>query len=498
MSSRLSIEFSSVSSPSYPLMLLVASQDGAAVLSAVGVALDKNLGGALRRAIKEADFKGEAGEDVVVRASEGTVILFGIGDGAAEAGVAAENLGGQALGSISRAKLKAITLGTDTGTGAQNNDWLASFAYGAYLAGYHFSRYFTKGKAAKPTPIKMTLAVADKAGAEQAYQTCAGIAAGVFLARDLVSEPSNILYPAEYAARCQKLTASGIEVEVFGDAEMQKLGMNLLLAVGQGSARESRMVVMRWQGGGKDESPIVLVGKGVCFDTGGISIKPAGGMEDMKWDMGGSAAVVGTMQALAKAGIKRNVIGLVGLVENMPDGKAIKPGDVVKSMSGQSVEIINTDAEGRLVLADVLTYAQRHCAPSLIIDLATLTGAILVSLGMVQSGLFSNNDTLAEAIQSAGTASGEATWRMPLGAEYDKLLASKIADMKNIGGRYGGSVTAACFLERFIENSLPWAHLDIAGMAWANKAAPTVPLGGTGYGVRLLTRFIADFDTARL
>ena len=492
MSSRLSIEFSSPSSVSYPLMVLVASKDGAPRLSTDGVALDKDLGGALSRAMKEADFKGKAGEDVVVRASEGTVILFGIGE--AESGVEIENLGGQALSSISRAKLKDITLNTD----AQNHDWVASFAYGAYLAGYHFSRYFTKGKAAKPTQVKMTLAVADKAGAEQAYQYHAGIAAGVFLARDLVSEPSNILYPAEYAERCKKLTESGIDVEVLNEAKMQKLGMNLLLAVGQGSARESRMVVMRWQGGKKSEAPIVLVGKGVCFDTGGISIKPAGGMEDMKWDMGGSAAVVGTMQALAKAGIKRNVIGLVGLVENMPDGKAIKPGDVVKSMSGQSVEIINTDAEGRLVLADVLTYAQRHCAPSLIIDLATLTGAILVSLGMVQSGLFSNNDTLAEAIQSAGTASGEATWRMPLGAEYNKLLASKIADMKNIGGRYGGSVTAACFLERFIENSLPWAHLDIAGMAWANKAAPTVPLGGTGYGVRMLTRFIADFDTARL
>ena len=492
MSSRLSIEFSSPSSVSYPLMVLVASKDGAPRLSAAGVALDKDLGGALSRAIKESDFKGEAGEDVVVRASEGTVILFGIGE--AESGVEIENLGGQALSSIGRAKLKDITLNTD----AQDNDWIASFAYGAYLAGYHFSRYFTKGKSAKPTQVKMTLAVADKTGAEKAYQHHAGIAAGVFLARDLVSEPSNILYPAEYAERCKKLTESGIDVEILNEAKMQKLGMNLLLAVGQGSDRESRMVVMRWQGGKKSESPIVLVGKGVCFDTGGISIKPAGGMEDMKWDMGGSAAVVGTMQALAKAGIKRNVIGLVGLVENMPDGKAIKPGDVVKSMSGQSVEIINTDAEGRLVLADVLTYAQRHCAPSLIIDLATLTGAILVSLGMVQSGLFSNNDTLAEAIQSAGTASGEATWRMPLGAEYNKLLASKIADMKNIGGRYGGSVTAACFLERFIENSLPWAHLDIAGMAWANKAAPTVPLGGTGYGVRLLTRFIADFDTARL
>ena len=489
MTSRITIQFTAKhDAPAYPVILLVSGKDDAATLDSAGIALDKSLSGAITRAMTEAEFKAGAGEDIIVRAAEGTVILVGSG-ASVDIGTDTEHLGGYVASALSRSKLKHATLHVSD----MSPDWMASVAHGAHLAGYHFSRYFTKGKAAKPVMSTLNIAVDDKDAVAAAYTRHAGIAEGVFLARDLVSEPSNVLYPAEYADRCKSLSDVGIEVTVLDEAQMAEQGMKLLLSVGQGSERESRMVVMRWNGGGT-EAPLALIGKGVCFDTGGISIKPAGGMEDMKWDMGGSAAVVGAMRAIAGAGIKRNVIGLVGLVENMPDGKAIKPGDVVTSMSGQTVEIINTDAEGRLVLADVMTYAQQHFKPAAMVDLATLTGAILVSLGMVQSGLFSNQDALAKAIETSASATGEHTWRMPLGADYHKLINSKIADMKNIGGRYGGSVTAACFLERFVENDTPWAHLDIAGMAWSDKAKPTTPAGGTGYGVKLLTHLAEHFQ----
>ncbi|MGB2436955.1 MAG: leucyl aminopeptidase family protein, partial [Candidatus Puniceispirillales bacterium] len=393
MSSRIIIEFTTKhDTPAYPIILLASGKNGSAVLDAAGQSLDKNLNGAITRAMAEADFKAGAGDDIVIRAAEGTVILVGQG-AAADLGTATEHLGGHIASALGRSHLKHATLLVSD----MPAEWLASVAHGAHLAGYHFSRYFTKGKAATPVISNLNIAVDDKDAATSAYQRYAGIAEGVFLARDLVSEPSNVLYPAEYADRCKALADAGIDVSILDETQMDELGMKLLLSVGQGSARESRMVVMRWNGGGT-EAPLALIGKGVCFDTGGISIKPAGGMEDMKWDMGGSAAVVGAMRAIAGAGIKRNVVGLVGLVENMPDGKAIKPGDVVTSMSGQTVEIINTDAEGRLVLADVMTYAQKQFKPAAMVDLATLTGAILVSLGMVQSGLFSNQDDLAKAI----------------------------------------------------------------------------------------------------
>ena len=491
MSSRIIIEFTTKhDTPAYPIILLASGKNGSAVLDAAGQNLDKNLNGAITRAMAEADFKASAGDDIIIRAAEGTVILVGLG-ALADIGIATEHLGGHIASALGRSNLKHATLLVSD----MPAEWLASVAHGAHLAGYHFSRYFTKGKAATPVISNLNIAVDDKDAATSAYQRYAGIAEGVFLAMELVSEPSNVLYPAEYADRCKALADAGIDVSILDEAQMDELGMKLLLSVGQGSARESRMVVMRWNGGGT-EAPLALIGKGVCFDTGGISIKPAGGMEDMKWDMGGSAAVVGAMRAIAGAGIKRNVVGLVGLVENMPDGKAIKPGDVVTSMSGQTVEIINTDAEGRLVLADVMTYAQKQFKPAAMVDLATLTGAILVSLGMVQSGLFSNQDDLAKAIEHSASKTGEHTWRMPLGEDYHKLIKSKIADMKNIGGRYGGSITAACFLERFVEDNTPWAHLDIAGMAWSDKAKPTTPAGGTGYGVKLLTHLAEHYPLA--
>jgi leucyl aminopeptidase len=319
----------------------------------------------------------------------------------------------------------------------------------------------------------------------------------VYLARDLVSEPPNVLNPAEMAKRCEALTELGLQVEVLGPQEMERLGFGALLGVAQGSVNEPRMVVMRWNGGGSGKpvasasaKPVAFIGKGVTFDTGGISIKPAAGMEDMKWDMAGAGTVIGLMAALAARRAKVNAVGLVGLVENMPSGTAQRPGDVVKSYSGQTVEVINTDAEGRLVLADVLWYCQEKFDPRFMVDLATLTGAIIIGLGHEHAGLFSNDDALAQQLLEAGSATGEKVWRMPLAEAYDKQLKSEIADMKNVGGRPAGSVTAAQFLQRFV-NGKPWAHLDIAGTAWSSKDAPCVPKGATAFGVRLLDRMVA-------
>jgi len=313
---------------------------------------------------------------------------------------------------------------------------------------------------------------------------------GVKLTRELVTEPANIIYPETFVERCRHLTEHGIVLEVLDGAAMKKLGMGALLGVAQGSVRDARMLVLRWNGGKQGEAPIALVGKGVTFDTGGISIKPAAGMEAMKWDMGGAAAVVGAIKALALRKAKANVVGICGLVENMPDGNAQRPGDVVTSMSGQTVEVINTDAEGRLVLADAVTYVQRKYKPPILIDLATLTGAILVSLGYEFAGLFTPDEELAGQIQAAAQDTGDRVWRQPLAESFDRLIDSPIADMKNVGPREGGSITAAQFIKRFVDDGVKWAHLDIAGKAWSEKPSATYDKGATGYGVRLLDRFV--------
>ena len=331
--------------------------------------------------------------------------------------------------------------------------------------------------------------MADKA--KKAYAPLAAVAESVHFIRDLITEPANIIYPETLAAECRKLTKFGVTVEILGEAQMKKLGMGSLLGVGQGSVRESQLVVMQWHGGKKGVKPVAFVGKGVTFDTGGISIKPAGGMEEMKWDMGGSAAVIGTMRALAARGAKVNAVGIVGLVENMPDGNAQRPGDVVTSMSGQTIEVLNTDAEGRLVLADALWYTQDRFKPQCMIDLATLTGAIISAIGTQRAGIFSNNDKLATALNAAAERTQEKIWRLPLGPEYDAMINCDIADMKNISdGREAGSVTAAQFLQRFV-NDVPWAHLDIAGVAWQNKPfSALAPKGAVGWGVRLLNDWV--------
>jgi leucyl aminopeptidase len=360
------------------------------------------------------------------------------------------------------------------------------------LASYRFDKYFGAAKLEKAPSLKsVTLICDDVAEVEAAYAPLKAIADGVIVARDLVSEPANVLYPQSYADRIKGFESLGLKVEVLGEDEMTKLGMFSLLGVGLGSRKESKLVVMQWLGADdKAAQPVAFVGKGVTFDTGGISIKPAEGMEDMKWDMGGSATVVGTMVALAGRKAKVNAIGVVGLVENMPDGNAQRPGDVVTAMSGTTIEVINTDAEGRLVLADALWYTQDRFKPQFMIDLATLTGAMIIALGMDYAGVFSNNDDLAEKISEASKSVLENTWRMPLPTQYEKQIDSKIADIRNIGGRPGGSITAALFLQRFV-NNVPWAHLDIAPTAWTNEQRlPTVPEGATGWGVRTLDALV--------
>jgi leucyl aminopeptidase len=311
------------------------------------------------------------------------------------------------------------------------------------------------------------------------------------MARDLVNEPPNVLFPIEFARRAAGLRKLGVGIDVLDVKAMTKLGMGALLGVGQGSRQDSRIVVMRWNGGKKGTSPIAFIGKGVCFDTGGISIKPAAGMEDMKGDMAGAACVVGLMQALAARKAKVNAVGAIGLVENMPDGNAQRPGDIVTSMSGQTIEIINTDAEGRLVLADVCHYVNTKFKPKFMIDLATLTGAIMVALGQEHAGLFSNDDKLSEQLTQAGVETGEKVWRLPLGPEYDKMIDSKFADMKNTGGRFGGSITAAQFIQRFVGKT-PWAHLDIAGTGFSSPSSDINKSWGSGWGVRLLDRLVAE------
>jgi len=356
---------------------------------------------------------------------------------------------------------------------------------GAMLAKYSFSKYKTKD-----TPTYATIHVDDVDTIETLHES-------VYFSRDLVSEPGNVLYPAEYAKRINDtLSPLGVNVKIYHQAQLEEMGLSLLLSVGQGSARDSYVVVMEHMNGKNGDSPIALVGKGVTFDTGGISLKPGRNMGDMKYDMGGSAAVVGAMHAIANHKLKQNVIGIVGLVENMPDGTAIKPGDVVTSLSGLTVENLNTDAEGRLVLADILTYVQNEYSPRCIVDLATLTGAIVQTLGHEMAGLFTNSTMWGDVITDAGKEGGEGFFRMPMGENWNKMTDSKIADMQNIGGPYGGSSTAAEFLYRFVDQETPWAHLDIAGMAWNRENKDTCPVGAVGFGVATLYNLVnSDFPS---
>ena len=452
--------------------------------------------GTVKRAAAANQFKGKSGAILDIPAPEGIkiqrLIVIGVGKGSGLKETDFLKFGGLIAGKLNAAS-EQVTVLAELPDETMTVEQAVSVATGLRLRTYKFTRYKTKKKEGEDTSLRaeVSIAVGDVAGARRAWAPRAHIVDGVVIARELVNEPPNVLYPEEFARRAQQLKKLGVEVEVLDVKAMTKLGMGALLGVAQGSARPGRTVIMRWNGGKRSDQPVAFVGKGVCFDTGGISIKGAANMEEMKGDMGGAACVVGLMHALAARKAKVNAVGAIGLVENMPDGNAQRPGDIVKSMSGQTIEIINTDAEGRLVLADVLWYVAKKFKPKFMVDLATLTGAIMVALGTEHSGMFSNSDELAERLSKAGQSTGEKVWRMPLDSAYDKLIDSQFADMKNTGGRHGGSITAAQFLQRFVDGT-PWAHLDIAGTAMGAPKTDINHSWGSGYGVRLLERLVAE------
>src|SRR3954447_13044165 len=491
----LKLEFAPLSTP--PKGVLIVFCDDALKLGSATRQVLAETGDLVARAAAAERFKGKSGATLDIVAPAGLEVsrLLVVGVGKVRNLKARDfaKLGGVAMGKVPKSAEEA-TIIADLPGGAAKPDSVAELALGMRLRAYRFDRYKTKRKdgEGKPAEVEVTIGVANVAQARKAYAAREAVADGVDFARDLINEPANVLYPMEFAERALTLKKLGVAVEVLDVAAMKKLGMNALLGVAQGSENEPRFVVMRWNGGKKGSNPIAFIGKGVCFDTGGISIKPAGSMEDMKGDMAGAACVVGLMHALAARKARVNVIGAIGIVENMPDGNAQRPGDIVTSLAGQTIEIINTDAEGRLVLADVLWYVQDRFKPTFMVDLATLTGAIIVALGQDNAGLFSNDDTLAERLAAVGKATGEGVWRMPLGPTYDKIIDSKFADVKNSGGRNAGSITAAQFLQRFV-NDTPWAHLDIAGTAMGAPKSEINQSWGSGYGVRLLDRLVAEY-----
>jgi len=504
MTTRPEIDFQSLSADLEPTVLVLAG-DGAA-LSARGRELDQRAGGALTKAAEAGQYKGRRKASLEVLAPPklggvNRIILLGTGKG----GEMNENdwvlLGGSAAGAIAGRKTKSASIIAEApdGAGIKADTLAALLAFGASLRSYEFSKYLTKknseeeGNGERDGLQKLVIHCADPDKARAAYARYAALANGIVTARDLVNEPANALGPVEFADRVKELEASGLEVEILDANQLAELKMGALLAVAQGSVRPARVAIMQWHGAKtKRAKPVCFIGKGVVFDTGGISIKPAAGMEDMKGDMGGAAAVVGTMQALAERKANVNAIGIIGLVENMPSGAATRPGDIVRAHSGNTVEVLNTDAEGRLVLVDLISYVQERFKPRLMIDLATLTGAIMVALGKEYAGLFANDDKLAADLLEASAETGEKLWRMPLDKAYDKMLESKNCDIKNIGGRWAGSCTAAAFIKYFVHKDMPWAHIDLAGTAMDAPKSEISPSWGAGWGVRLLDRFVAD------
>ncbi|MCO5066202.1 MAG: leucyl aminopeptidase [Rhizobiaceae bacterium] len=492
MNAKPTITFAKLSVPRKGSAILLVADDLS--LSPAATACDS--GGHLVRSFSISGFKGPFGGSSEVLAPGGSpldrITALGIGKIAALNEFSWLRLGGAAAAAFrgrGEVTIVAELPGVPVGPAQA-----AAIGAGILLRSYRFDKYKTKrdDEEQEPTPaLRVTIACAEPTAAKRAFTALANVVEGVCLARDLVNEPANTLGPIEFAAAAKALESIGLSVEVLTEREMKKLGMGALLGVGQGSSRPSRVVVMKWNGGKPRNKPVAFIGKGVVFDTGGNSMKTASGMEDMKGDMGGAAAVVGAMRAIAGRKAKANVVGIIGVVENMVDGNAQRPGDIVKSMSGQTIEVMNTDAEGRLVLADVLWYCQQRFQPKLMIDLATLTGAIMVSLGQFHAGLFCNDDELSQQLVAAGLSTHERLWRMPMGEDYDKLINSKNADMKNVGGRYGGAVSAAQFLQRFVKDT-PWAHLDIAGTAMAAPPSEINQSWGTGFGVRLLDRFVQD------
>lgn len=495
------IQFSSISNTLSGTIVLLAPENEPLHAPAAGMK-DADLK-KIREALTLTHFTGKKGSSEVLIRPAGLnidrLVIVGTGKGAAITPLIAEQVGGAVYAKLATLGVAEATvvLSPIKGCPVREDELATHLATGAKLRSYSFEKYKTKKKddAPKIKLARLTVATAEYGKARKLFGVGEKLAEAVAAVRDLQNEPANIIYPETLAqAAVDLLTPHGVKVTVLGEKEMKKLGMAALLGVGQGSARESKCVLMEYQGIEKNNNfPLALVGKGVTFDTGGISIKPSANMEDMKWDMGGSAVVIGTLLALASRKAKVNVAGAIGLVENMPSGTAQRPGDVVKSLSGQTIEVLNTDAEGRLVLADVLWHAQETWKPKTVIDLATLTGAIVVALGEITGGLFSNNDKLAEALFQAGEDVGEHLWRLPLREDYDKDIDCDIADMKNIGsGRGGGSITAAQFLQRFIQPGVQWGHLDIAGVTWTKKDTFLCPKGTTAFGLRILDSYIRN------
>jgi len=497
------LSFASKSAPADGVAVVFAEEGRK--LAPAAQDLDKKTKGSLSRAAEITGFKGKKEQAVDLVAPQGVkfarIVLVGTDKPGSYSAEDWLNLGGMVRGMLSGREAPAAHIFLETKEGDVTATDIANFALGATLRGYKFKKYKSaprkkNGAAAEAdnrTLKKIVIHCADPKAAAQAFAPARAIGEGVMLARDLVNEPANVLGPAEFAARAKQLTKLGVQVEVLGPKALEKLGMKALLAVGRGSEKPSHVAILQWKGAGpKGGAPIAIVGKGVTFDAGGISLKPAAGMEDMKGDMAGAACVVGLMHELAERKAKVNAVGIIGLVENMPSGSAMRPGDVVTAMSGQTIEVLNTDAEGRMVLADCLWYAQERFKPKAVVNLATLTGAVMVALGKEYAGLFSNNNELTSRLIAAGDATGEKLWRLPLGPKYDKMIDSKVADMKNTGGKWGGSISAAQFLQRFIKPDTPWAHLDIAGTAMSSVDSDINRSWGSGFGVRLLDRLIAD------
>jgi len=494
------ISFDSKSPKSDALIAFAA--EGGKLLDA-GAAADKKAKGALKRAIEAEKFQGKKGQTLVVAGAEGLpyqhVVLVGLGKQDDLKAQDFEKFGSNIVALLNQKKAASAEIALAAGVSRKHLDAseaAARFAQGALLSSYRFDKYLTKEpKEKKPTLKALSLNVDNPAKAKKAFADAEKIADAVFLTRDLVSETPNHLYPESFANIIRReLSPLGIKVKILDEKEIVRQGMGALEAVGQGSARPPRLVTMEYRGAGKNDKNICFVGKGVTFDTGGISIKPSAGMEDMKWDMAGAGVVTGLMKALAARGAKVNAVGVVALAENMPSGTACRPSDIVTSMSGQTVEILNTDAEGRLILCDALWYAQEEFKPTHIVDLATLTGAIIIALGHEYAGIFCNDDGFAKELIDSGKTVGEELWRMPMNDAWDKAIDSPAADMKNIsGGRDAGSAIGAHFLKRFIQDGVKWAHLDIAGVAWSTRDRTSVPKGASAFGVRLLDRFVAEY-----
>jgi leucyl aminopeptidase len=461
--------------------------------------LDRLTKGTLTRALKASRFRGRSEDAVTVLSPPGIacsrILLLGMGKAESFDALAAQRLGGALVAQLAQSGETAAALAVDLPprVGIATTVMAAHVAAGARLRAYRFAKYrTTERRDERPSLKSLTLLLEDAGAARRAFAPLASTADAVCAARDLVNEPANAVTPQAFAKAAKGLTELGIKVEVLAARKLRQLGLNLLLGVGQGSAHEPQLVVLRWNGGARQSPPVAFVGKGLTFDSGGISIKPAAGMEEMKTDMAGAAAVFGVLRALAARRARVDAVGVCALAENMPSGGAQRPGDVVRSASGQTVEVIDTDAEGRLALCDALWYAQDRFKPRAMIDLATLTGSIMVALGHEHAGLFANDDQLADQLLAAGAATGERLWRMPFGEAYDERIKSDIADMKNDGGRWGDSINAAIMLKRFVGETR-WAHLDIAGVVWTKEDLPTAPKGATGFGVRLLDRFVAEY-----